>query len=160
MYKMISYKGVTGVQSKYTPITAADRLPKVEKSIGRGLQSIVSGLNSLGSTLNSIAANTQNSLTSWRDNIRTQVKSADKIAKQEALTDRKDRKRKAFKDKQTKKRRLFQLRNSKEDKAEKKKGKKAGFGEGQSWLKYGVSDSATYGARTLRDGTQINISDV
>ena len=130
MYKMISYKGITGVQSKYTPITAAARLPKVEKSIGRGLQSIVSGLNSLGSTLNSIAANTQNSLTSWRDNIRTQVKSADKIAKQEALTDRKDRKRKAFKDKQTKKRRLFQLRNSKEEKAEKKKGKKAGFGEG------------------------------
>ena len=129
MYKMISYKGVTGVQSKYTPITAAARLPKVEKSVGRGLQSIVSGLNSLGSTLNSIAANTQNSLTSWRDNIRTQIKSADKIAKQEALTDRKDRKRKAFKDKQTKKRRLFQLRNSKEEKAEKKKGKKAGFGE-------------------------------
>ena len=129
MYKMISYKGVTGVQSKYTPITAAARLPKVEKSVGRGLQSIVSGLNSLGSTLNSIAANTQNSLTSWRDNIRTQIKSADKIAKQEAITDRKDRKRKAFKDKQTKKRRLFQLRNSKEDKAEKKKGKKAGFGE-------------------------------
>ena len=129
MYKMISYKGVTGVQSKYTPITAAARLPKVEKSIGRGLQSVVSGLNSLGSTLNSIAVNTQNSLTSWRDNIRTQIKSADKIAKQEALTDRKDRKRKAFKDKQTKKRRLFQLRNSKEEKAEKKKGKKAGFGE-------------------------------
>ena len=129
MYKMISYKGVTGVQSKYTPITAAARLPKVEKSVGRGLQSIVSGLNSLGSTLNSIAANTQNSLTSWRDNIRTQIKSADKIAKQEAITDRKDRKRKAFKDKQTKKRRLFQLRNSKEEKAEKKKGKKAGFGE-------------------------------
>ena len=72
MYKMISYKGVTGVQSKYTPITAAARLPKVEKSVGRGLQSIVSGLNSLGSTLNSIAVNTQNSLTSWRDNIRTQ----------------------------------------------------------------------------------------
>ena len=129
MYKMISYKGVTGVQSKYTPITAAARLPKVEKSVGRGLQSIVSGLNSLGSTLNSIAVNTQNSLTSWRDNIRTQVKSADKLAKQEALTDKKDRKRKAFKDKQTKKRRLFQLRNSKEEKAEKKKGKKAGFGE-------------------------------
>ena len=62
MYKMISYKGVTGVQSKYTPITAAARLPKVEKSVGRGLQSIVSGLNSLGSTLNSIAANTQLSL--------------------------------------------------------------------------------------------------
>ena len=110
--------------TKYTPITAAARLPKVEKSVGRGLQSIVSGLNSLGSTLNSIAANTQNSLTSWRDNIRTQIKSADKIAKQEAITDRKDRKRKAFKDKQTKKRRLFQLRNSKEEKAEKKKGKK------------------------------------
>ena len=72
MYKMISYKGVTGVQSKYTPLTAAQRLPTVERSVGSGLKSIVSGINSLGSTLNSIAANTQNTVESWRDNIRSQ----------------------------------------------------------------------------------------
>ncbi len=130
MYKMISYKGVTGVQSKYTPLTAAERLPKVERSVGAGLKSIVSGINSLGSTLNSIAANTQNTVESWRDNIRTQIKSADKINKQEALTDKKDRKRKLFKDKQTEKRRKFQLRNQKEDKAEKAKSKKEGLRSG------------------------------
>ena len=124
MYKMISYKGVTGVQSKYTPIAAAARLPRVEKSIGRGLQSVVSGINSLGSTLNSIAANTQNTVESWRDNIRGQIKSADRIQKQEAKTEKAEKKRKLFKDRQTEKRRKFQLRNTKEDKAEKKKTKK------------------------------------
>ena len=127
MYKMISYKGVTGVQSKYTPLTAAQRLPTVERSVGAGLKSIVNGINSLGSTLNSIAANTQNTVESWRDNIRSQVKSADKIQKQEALTDKKDRKRKLNKDKLTEKRRKFQLRNNKEDKAEKAKSKKEGI---------------------------------
>ena len=44
MYKMISYKGVTGVQSKYTPITAAARLPKTEKSIQRGMTGVMMGL--------------------------------------------------------------------------------------------------------------------
>jgi hypothetical protein len=130
MYKMISYKGVTGVQSKYTPITAAARLPKVENSVNTGLRSLVSGLNALGATLNTIAANTQANLEGWRDNIRGQVKGANALQKQEEKTDKKDRKRKLFKDKQTEKRRKFQLRSTKEEKSEKKKNKKKmGFAE-------------------------------
>ena len=130
MYKMISYKGATGVQSKYTPITAAARLPKVEGSVNTGLRSIVNGINALGSTLNSIAANTQSNLESWRDNVRGQIKNANLLQKQEEKTDKKDRKRKLFKDKQTEKRRKFQLRNTKEEKAEKaKEKKKMGFAE-------------------------------
>ncbi len=130
MYKMISYKGVTGVQSKYTPITAAARLPKVENSVNGGLRSIVSGLNALGATLNTIAANTQGNLEAWRDNIRGQVKNANTLQKQEDKTEKKDKKRKLFKDKQTEKRRKFQLRSTKEEKSEKKKNKKKmGFAE-------------------------------
>tara|TARA_B100000427_G_scaffold607_1_gene585 strand:+ start:4559 stop:7018 length:2460 start_codon:yes stop_codon:yes gene_type:complete len=130
MYKMISYKGATGVQSKYTPITAAARLPKVENSVNTGLRSLVNGLNALGSTLNTIAANTQANLEGWRDNVRGQIKNANLLQKQEDKTDKKDRKRKLFKDKQTEKRRKFQLRNTKEEKSEKaKEKKKMGFAE-------------------------------
>ena len=93
MYKMISYKGATGVQSKYTPITAAARLPKVENSVNGGLRSLVYGLNALGATLNSIAANTQSNLEGWRDNVRGQIKNANLLQKQEDKTDKKDRKR-------------------------------------------------------------------
>ena len=41
MYKMISYKGVSGAQTSYTPLTAATRLGKVEKSFGAGMTTTV-----------------------------------------------------------------------------------------------------------------------
>ena len=74
MYKMISYKGVSGAQSNYTPLTAANRLGKVEKSFGTGMTTVIAGINSLGQTLNSIAKNTEFSLQSWKSNIRSQIK--------------------------------------------------------------------------------------
>ena len=65
LYKMISYKGIQDKNNSYTPLTAAARLPKTEKSIQRGMTGVMMGLNALGRTLNSIALNTQFMLESW-----------------------------------------------------------------------------------------------
>ena len=43
LYKMISYKGIEGKQNSYTPLTAAARLPKTEKSIQRGMTGVMMG---------------------------------------------------------------------------------------------------------------------
>ena len=99
VYKMISYKGKTGA-SNYTPLTAAQRLPKHERSIANGFSTLIAGLNSLGATLNSIAANVQNMVEFWRDAVRTQIKDTQALVKQEKKTDIKEEKRERKKEKQ------------------------------------------------------------
>ena len=93
LYKMIAYKGVKGVQSTYTPLTAAQRLPKVEKSFNTGFSSVMAGLNSIGQTLNSIASNTQTTLETWRDNIREQIANTAALVKQEEKEEKLEKKR-------------------------------------------------------------------
>ena len=128
LYKVIAYKGVKGVQSNYTPLTAAQRLPKVEKSINTGLTSIMSGINSLGHTLNSIASNTQNTLETWQNNIREQISNNAALIKQEKKAEKEEKKRAKAKEKQQKDQRKLKARGDKEKKLEKKK-KKKGLGE-------------------------------
>ena len=128
LYKMISYKGVKGAESRYTPLTAAQRLPKVEKSIGKGLTKVIEGLNSLGATLNSIASNTQSTLESWRDSIKEQISNNAALIKQEEKAEKAEKKREAKKEKQTKDQRKLKARDEKEAKLEKKKKKKKGSG--------------------------------
>ena len=99
VYKMISYKGKTGANN-YTPLTAAQRLPKHERSIANGFSTLIAGLNSLGATLNSIAANVQNMVEFWRDAVRTQIKDTQALVKQEKKTDIKEEKRERKKEKQ------------------------------------------------------------
>ena len=128
LYKMISYKGVKGAESRYTPLTAAQRLPKVEKSIGKGLTKVIEGLNSLGATLNSIASNTQSTLESWRDSIKEQISNNAALIKQEEKAEKAEKKREAKKEKQTKDQRKLKARDDKEAKLETKKKKKKGSG--------------------------------
>ena len=99
VYKMISYKGKTGANN-YTPLTAAQRLPKHERSIANGFSTLIAGLNSLGATLNSIAANVQNMVEFWRDAVRTQIKDTKALVKEEKKTDIKEEKRERKKEKQ------------------------------------------------------------
>ena len=128
LYKMISYKGVKGAESRYTPLTAAQRLPKVEKSIGKGLTKVIEGLNSLGATLNSIASNTQSTLESWRDSIKEQISNNAALIKQEEKAEKAEKKREAKKEKQQKDQRKLKARDDKEAKLETKKKKKKGSG--------------------------------
>ena len=128
LYKMIAYKGVKGVQSTYTPLTAAQRLPKVEKSFNTGFSSVMAGLNSIGQTLNSIASNTQTTLETWRDNIREQIANNAALVKQEEKEEKLEKKRVKAKEKQQKDQRKLKARDKTEKKLEKKK-KKKGIGE-------------------------------
>ena len=128
LYKMIAYKGVKGVQSTYTPLTAAQRLPKVEKSFNTGFSSVMAGLNSIGQTLNSIASNTQSTLETWRDNIREQIANNAALVKQEEKEEKLEKKRVKAKEKQQKDQRKLKARDKTEKKLEKKK-KKKGIGE-------------------------------
>ncbi len=98
IYKMISYKGKTGANS-YTPLTAAQRLPKHERSISTGFTTVIAGLNALGATLNSIANNVQNMLEFWRDAISTQIRGQTDVLKQEKKTDVQEKKQEKKKEK-------------------------------------------------------------
>ena len=119
MYKMISYKGVSGAQSNYTPLTAANRLGKVEKSFGTGMTTVIAGINSLGQTLNSIAKNTEFSLQSWKSNIRSQIKDNKLLTKKEKIADKAKITRTKKKDKEEKDRRKKSERDDAENKTEK-----------------------------------------
>ena len=121
LYKMISYKGIEGKKNSYTPLTAAARLPKTEKSIQRGMTSVMMGLNALGRTLNSIAINTQFMLEAWKGSIRQGIKDKSAQFKQEEKTKKVEKISKTKKDKATEKQRKLEKRNKEEEEAEKKK---------------------------------------
>ena len=126
LYKMISYKGIEGKQNSYTPLTAAARLPKTEKSIQRGMTSVMMGLNALGRTLNSIAINTQFMLEAWKGSIRQGIKDKSALLKQEERTKKVEKISKTKKDKATEKQRKLDKRNKDEEEAEKTKPKPFG----------------------------------
>ena len=126
LYKMISYKGIEGKQNSYTPLTAAARLPKTEKSIQRGMTSVMMGLNALGRTLNSIAINTQFMLEAWKGSIRQGIKDKSALLKQEEKTKKVEKISKTKKDKATEKQRKLDKRNKDEEEAEKTKPKPFG----------------------------------
>ena len=121
LYKMISYKGIQDKNNSYTPLTAAARLPKTEKSIQRGMTGVMMGLNALGRTLNSIALNTQFMLESWKDNIRQGIKDNSALLKQEDKTKKLEVTRKKKKDTLTEKRRKLEKREKQEEEDEEKK---------------------------------------
>ena len=121
LYKMISYKGIEGKKNSYTPLTAAARLPKTEKSIQRGMTSVMMGLNALGRTLNSIAINTQFMLEAWKGSIRQGIKDKSAQLKQEEKTKKVEKITKIKKDKAQEKQRKLEKRNKDEEEAEKKK---------------------------------------
>ena len=121
LYKMISYKGIEGKKNSYTPLTAAARLPKTEKSIQRGMTSVMMGLNALGRTLNSIAINTQFMLEAWKGSIRQGIKDKSAQLKQEEKTKKVEKISKQKKDKAQEKQRKLEKRNKDEEEAEKKK---------------------------------------
>lgn len=121
LYKMISYKGIQDKNNSYTPLTAAARLPKTEKSIQRGMTGVMMGLNALGRTLNSIALNTQFMLESWKDNIRQGIKDNSALLKQEDKTKKLVDTRKKKKDTLTEKRRKLEKREKQEEDDEEKK---------------------------------------
>lgn len=126
LYKMISYKGIEGKQNSYTPLTAAARLPKTEKSIQRGMTSVMMGLNALGRTLNSVAINTQFMLEAWKGSVRQGIKDKSAQLKQEEKTKKVEKISKQKKDKATEKQRKLDKRNKDEEEAEKTKPKPFG----------------------------------
>ena len=121
LYKMISYKGIQDKNNSYTPLTAAARLPKTEKSIQRGMTGVMMGLNALGRTLNSIALNTQFMLESWKDNIRQGIKDNSALLKQEDKTKKLEVTRKKKKDTLAEKRRKLEKREKGEEEDEEEK---------------------------------------
>ena len=118
LYKMISYKGIEGKQNSYTPLTAAARLPKTEKSIQRGMTGVMMGLNALGRTLNSIALNTQFMLESWKDSIRQGIKDKSALLKKEDKARKVEKISKVKKDKEKERQRKLQRRDKQEEEDE------------------------------------------
>ena len=53
LYKMVSYKGSIGGK-KYTPLSSADEMGKMQGDMGKGFQAVIGGINSLGASINSI----------------------------------------------------------------------------------------------------------
>ena len=80
LYKMVSYKGSTGGK-KYTPLSSADEMGKMQGDMGKGFQAVIGGINSLGASINSIALGVQSMTSSLKTSIGKQVKAANRIEK-------------------------------------------------------------------------------
>ena len=119
MYKMISYKGVSGGKNNYSPLTAAQRLPQIEKSFGKGMGAVTAGINSLGQTLNSIARSTEFTLSGWKSSIKSQISDNKLLVKKEKIAERGKVKREKKRDKEEKDRRKKTQRDEAENKTEK-----------------------------------------
>ena len=115
LYKMVSYKGSTGVK-KYTPLQSADEMGKMQGDMGKGFQAVIGGINSLGASINSIALGVQSMTSSLKTSIGKQVKAANKIEKvqKEAIKADDDREREKIKNEQRQKK-LEQRNQSEED---------------------------------------------
>jgi hypothetical protein len=85
LYKMISYKGSSGVRmptgDKMTPLVAAKFVGDMSTDLNSGMKSIISGINSLGATLNSLALVAEGMTYAVKSSVAEQVKGVEKIAK-------------------------------------------------------------------------------
>ncbi|MFL2865553.1 MAG: hypothetical protein ACJZ8Y_10095 [Pirellulaceae bacterium] len=119
LYKMISYKGKSGGVKKYTPLTAADQVGKMESDIGNGFKALTAGLNSLGASLNSIALSVESMTTSIKTSVGKQIKNTQTIVKvqKEALLEEKTREKNKVKEEA--RRRKKAERDEAEDSSEK-----------------------------------------
>ncbi len=119
LYKMVSYKGVSGGDEKHTGLSAAREVGLMKKDLSKGFSTIISGVNSLGASLNSIALGMSDMTASMKTSVSKQIKNANKVVKiqEKALDD--DKKREKQKISDEKRRRKLESRNNAEDNSEK-----------------------------------------
>ena len=119
LYKMVSYKGVSGGDEKHTGLSAAREVGLMKKDFSKGFATIVSGVNSLGASLNSIALGMSDMTASMKTSVSKQIKNANKVVKiqEKALDDDKKREKQKIADEA--KRRKLEQRQNQEDNSEK-----------------------------------------
>ena len=119
LYKMISYKGTTGGVKKYTALTAADAVGKMEADIGNGFKALTSGLNSLGASLNSIALNVETMTEQMKLNTQKQIRGTSEVIKVQKEAAKDEVKREKLKRKDEDRRRKKAERDEAEDESTK-----------------------------------------
>ena len=119
LYKMVSYKGVSGGDEKHTGLSAAREVGLMKKDFSKGFTAVVSGVNSLGASLNSIALGMSDMTASMKTSVSKQIKNANKVVKiqEKALDDDKKREKQKIADEA--KRRKLEQRQNQEDNSEK-----------------------------------------
>ena len=119
LYKMVSYKGVSGGDEKHTGLSAAREVGLMKKDFSKGFTTVISGVNSLGASLNSIALGMSDMTASMKTSVSKQIKNANKVVKiqEKALDD--DKKREKQKIANEAKRRKLEQRQNQEDNSEK-----------------------------------------
>ena len=119
LYKMVSYKGVSGGDEKHTGLSAAREVGMMKKDFSKGFTTVISGVNSLGASLNSIALGMSDMTASLKTSVSKQIKNANKVVKiqEKALDDDKKREKQKIADEA--KRRKLEQRQNQEDNSEK-----------------------------------------
>ena len=119
LYKMVSYKGVSGGDEKHTGLSAAREVGLMKKDFSKGFTTVISGVNSLGASLNSIALGMSDMTASMKTSVSKQIKNANKVVKiqEKALDDDKKREKQKIADEA--KRRKLEQRQNQEDNSEK-----------------------------------------
>lgn len=123
LYKMISYKGSSGVRmptgDKMTPLVAAKFVGDMSTDLNSGMKSIISGINSLGATLNSLALVAEGMTYAVKSSVAEQVKGVEKIAKAEEKAKKQEDKRRKLEEDRKKKEASRKQRDKAEDESEK-----------------------------------------
>ena len=118
LYKMVSYKGISGGDEKHTGLSSAREVGLMKKDFSKGFSTIVSGVNSLGASLNSIALGMSDMTASMKTSVSKQIKNANKVVKiQEKALDA-DKRREKQKVSDEAKRRKLNQRNEAENNSE------------------------------------------
>jgi hypothetical protein len=127
LYKMISYKGSSGVRvptgDKMTPLVAAKFVGDMSTDLNSGMRSIISGVNSLGATLNSLALVAEGMTYAVKSSVAEQVKGVEKIAKAEDKVKKQEDKRRKLEEDRKKKEASRKQRDQAEEDSEKGKSK-------------------------------------
>lgn len=125
LYKMISYKGSSGVRvptgDKMTPLVAAKFVGDMSTDLNSGMKSIISGINSLGATLNSLALVAEGMTYAVKSSVAEQVKGAEKIAKAEDKAKKQEDKRRKLEEDRRRKEASRKKRDQSEEESEKGK---------------------------------------
>ena len=119
LYKMVSYKGISGGDEKHTGLSAAREVGLMKKDFSKGFSTVVSGVNSLGASLNSIALGMSDMTASMKTSVSKQIKNANKVVKIQDKALDEDRKREKQRVSDEAKRRKLNQRNEAENTSEK-----------------------------------------
>ncbi len=119
LYKMVSYKGISGGDEKHTGLSAAREVGLMKKDFSKGFSTVVSGVNSLGASLNSIALGMSDMTASMKTSVSKQIQNANKVVKIQDKALDEDKKREKQRVSDEAKRRKLNQRNEAENTSEK-----------------------------------------